>query len=72
MRFSVLVCVLASLMFAADPTGSITRKSGGSFRCRQLQERSLRVDSQGTGLTREATSASDGGFLFPLLPPGDV
>ena len=30
----------------------------------------LTVESQTTGLRREATSAADGGFIFPLLPPG--
>src|SRR4051812_28911305 len=69
MRFLILAFFLTSLMFAADPTGSISGKvvdpSGSA-----VAGAKLRVASQATGLTREATSASDGGFLFPLLPSG--
>src|SRR5262245_52038323 len=69
MRFSALALLTAFLVFAADPTGSISGKvvdpSGAA-----VAGAKLRVASQTTGLTREATSSSDGGFLFPLLPPG--
>ena len=69
MRFLALASLTASLVFAADPTGSISGKvvdPTGSV----VTGAKLRVASQTTGLTREASSSSDGGFLFPLLPPG--
>src|SRR3954467_11891502 len=64
-----LACAFISLMYAADPTGSLTGKvvdPSGAV----VAGAKLTVTSQGTGLKREAASGSDGGFLFPLLPPG--
>src|SRR6266545_509089 len=69
LRLPILSFALTSLMYAADPTGSITGKvvdPSGSV----IPGAKLSATSQTTGLRREATSASDGGFLLPLLPPG--
>src|SRR5262249_52451217 len=52
-----------------DPTGSLTGKvidPSGSV----IVGAKLIATSQTTGLKRETTSASDGGFTIPLLPPG--
>src|SRR5689334_6830535 len=60
-----LVCCLR----AADPTGGIAGKvvdPSGAF----VAGAKLTVTSPSTGLKREATAAADGGFVFPLLPPG--
>ena len=65
----LLVCVIPAILLGADPTGGISGKvvdPSGSI----VAGAKLTVESQSTGLRREATSASDGGFLFPLLPPG--
>ena len=60
---------LTSLLYAADPTGSLTGKvvdPSGAV----VAGAKLTATSQATGLKREATSASDGGVLIPLLPSG--
>src|SRR5215510_2997594 len=65
----ILAFALASLLHAADPTGSLTGKvvdPSGAV----VAGAKLTATSQTTGLKREATSASDGGFLIPLLPSG--
>jgi len=69
MKLAVLFLALAALVLGADPTGTISGKvvdPSGAV----VSGAKLSVASQTTGLKREATSASDGGFLFPLLPPG--
>src|SRR5581483_9486514 len=61
--------VAAACLVAADPTGGIAGKvvdPSGAL----VAGAKLTVTSQGTGLQRGSTTASDGGFLFPLLPPG--
>ena len=67
----ILAFAFFSLMYvyAADPTGSLTGKvvdPSGAV----VAGAKLTATSQATGLKREATSASDGGFLIPLLPSG--
>src|ERR1044071_7709680 len=60
---------LTSLLYAADPTGALTGKvvdPSGAL----VAGAKLTAISQSTGLKREATTASDGGFLIPLLPSG--
>ena len=57
------------LLFGADPTGGVSGKvldPSGSV----VVGVKLTVTSQDTGLKRETTSATDGGYVFPLLPPG--
>jgi hypothetical protein len=61
--------IATGIVCAADPTGAVSGKvidPSGSL----IAGAKLAVTSQATGLRREATSGSDGGFLFPLLPPG--
>src|SRR5947207_11769359 len=65
----ILTLVLCITLTAADPTGAIAGRivdPSGSV----IAGVKLTVESQTTGLRREATSAADGGFIFPLLPPG--
>src|SRR6266849_3155288 len=65
----LLLCFPYLMLLGADATGAISGKvvdPSGSI----VAGAKLTVKSQSTGLRREATSASDGGFLFPLLPPG--
>src|SRR5436309_1473808 len=62
----VCLCVPA---FAADPTGAIAGKisdpSGAAVANAKVTATSLN-----TGFARSATSAADGGFVFPLMPVG--
>src|SRR5947207_14205644 len=57
------------LAFAAEPTGTITGivtdPNGGS-----VAGAKVTVTALNTGLSRSATTANDGGFVFPLLPVG--
>jgi hypothetical protein len=68
--FSIIAaCIASVLLSAADPTGTIAGRvvdPSGSV----IVSAKLTVASQSTGLLREASSASDGGYVFPLLPPG--
>lgn len=66
----LLICFsLAPLLRAADPTGSITGivsdPSGAA-----VANAAVAVTNVNTGLTRNTSTASDGGFVFPLLPVG--
>ena len=67
---TLLTLILVPLILSgADPTGGIAGKvvdPSGSL----VAGAKLVVESQSTGLRRESTSASDGGFIFQLLPPG--
>ena len=70
-RFVLLLALacICTAAFAADPTGSITGTvvdpSGGA-----LVGAKITVTSTATGLVREGVSATDGGYIFPLLPVG--
>lgn len=72
MRFLALPIAFglaAAAVYGADPTGGIAGKMvdpSGSV----VTGAKLAVASQTTGLHRDATTASDGEFVFPLLPPG--
>ncbi len=68
--FGVLFFGLALiLVWAADPTGSIsgsvTDSSGAPIPAAKVV-----ATNRANGLSRETTSASDGGFVFPLIPVG--
>ena len=66
---AILFLFLCLRLSAADPTGAIAGRvvdPSGSL----IPGAKLTVESQTTGLRRESTSAADGGFIFPLLPPG--
>lgn len=63
------VLLMSCIVFAADPTGTIsgnvTDPSGLATAGAQIT-----VRNTSTGLTRSATSDSQGAFLFPLMPVG--
>jgi hypothetical protein len=67
-RLAFLLCV-CSVVRAADPTGtiagSIQDPSGAA-----VANARVAVNAVATGLTREVMSASDGSYVFPLLPVG--
>ena len=72
MTIRQIACILLLLSysaFAAEPTGTITGTvtdpSGAS-----IVGAKLTVTNTGIGLVRETTSATDGGYVFPLLPVG--
>ena len=67
--FGVAVCAVPFLM-GSDPTGNINGKIADPSGAIVLGAK-LSVVASTTGLTRETTSASDGGFVFLLLPPGE-
>src|ERR1700676_3027118 len=60
---------VCSALHAADPTGTITGRvldpTGGAVLSAKIS-----VTNLDTGFKREATAASDGGYVFPLLPVG--
>ncbi len=64
-----LLLSLAVSEYAAEPTGTIagnvTDPSGAA-----LVGAKITATNLNTGLSRETTSASDGGYVFPLLPVG--
>lgn len=64
-----VVFLVPMLAFAADPTGGIAGKVADPSGAPVVGV-NLTVESQGTGLRRDSVSTSNGGFVFPLLPPG--
>src|ERR1051326_7400170 len=62
----ILLCVP---LWAADPTGTIAGTvldpSGAAIVGAKVTATNIN-----TGLKREATTASDGGYVFPLVPVG--
>src|SRR5947209_18168180 len=65
----LLVCFLPAAIWAVDPTGTIggnvSDPSGAAVPGAKIVATNLN-----TGLTRDTTSAADGGYVFPLLPVG--
>jgi hypothetical protein len=63
------ICAACALVYAADPTGTIAGTavdpSGAA-----VTNAKVSIKNQATGLTRESTTATDGGYLFPLVPVG--
>jgi hypothetical protein len=68
-NFLCLVLLLSFSAFAAEPTGTIvgtvTDPSGGAIVGARVM-----ITNTATGLVRETSSATDGGYVFPLLPVG--
>lgn len=68
-RFLFILIVVAALVWAADPTGTITGTvtdpTGGA-----VTNAKITVTALTTGLSRTASTANDGGFVFPLMPVG--
>src|SRR5690349_5431183 len=64
-----LFCVLGLRLYAADPTGTIAGTvldpSGAA-----VPGASITATAATTGFTRTTSSATDGGYVFPLLPVG--
>ena len=70
MRAGLFVLFLSFLTSAwADPTGTIAGSVGDPTGA-MVGAAKVVVTNLGTGLKREATTATDGGFLVPLLPVG--
>jgi len=71
MRLALLSLLLAlsSALWGADPTGTIAGNvsdpSGAA-----IAGAKVTVTNINTGFTRDTTTASDGGYVFPLLPVG--
>src|SRR5437870_8058850 len=63
-----LLC-LCFLLHGADPTGGITGTVVDPTGAAVVGAK-IRVTLSATGLSREASSATDGGYIFPLLPVG--
>ena len=63
------LAVLLPAAFAADPTGTISGTVLDSSGAPVPKARVVATNT-GTGLSRETTTASDGGFVFPLVPVG--
>ena len=65
-----LILSLSLPIFAAGPTGSIVGTvldlTGAA-----IPQAQVTVTATATGFTREATTASDGGYVVPLLPVGE-
>src|SRR5580704_4040832 len=66
--FFTLAALLGPLR-AADPAGTISGSVLDSSSAPVPKAR-VTVTNTGTGLTRETLTASDGGFVFPLVPVG--
>ena len=60
---------LASVLQAADPTGTIAGSIQDPSGAPVANSR-VTVTALSTGLTRETTSRNDGAYVFPLLPVG--
>ncbi len=56
-------------VWAADPTGTIAGNVSDPTGAAMVGARVVAVNIN-TGLTRDTTTANDGGYLFPLLPVG--
>ncbi|HYM09888.1 MAG TPA: TonB-dependent receptor [Bryobacterales bacterium] len=68
-RFVVVLLIFALRLSAAEPTGSIAGTvldSSGA----PIAKARIGATNTATGLNREALSATDGGYVFPLLPVG--
>src|SRR5947209_6586431 len=69
LRNLLLVCFLPAALWAADPTGTlagnVSDPSGAAVTGAKVVATNIN-----TGLTRDTTSAADGGYVFPLLPVG--
>jgi hypothetical protein len=67
---SFLVLTLTStVLFAADPTGTIVGRVLDPTGAAVVDAR-IAATAPTTGMSRQTTSASDGGYVFPLMPVG--
>jgi len=65
----LILSALLTPLRAADPTGTVSGSVLDSSNAPVPKARVL-VTNTATGLNRETLTASDGGFVFPLLPVG--
>ena len=69
LKYALLLWAVPAALWAAEPTGSIAGSvldpSGAA-----IVAASITATNLSTGLTRQTTTAADGGYLFPLLPVG--
>jgi Carboxypeptidase regulatory-like domain len=70
LNLTFLICsCLSGVLWAVDPTGrvagTVSDPSGAA-----VVGATVVVTNASTGLTRNTTTAADGGFVFPLLPVG--
>ncbi|HEX4170771.1 MAG TPA: carboxypeptidase regulatory-like domain-containing protein [Bryobacteraceae bacterium] len=68
-RSSLLLCLFSAALWAVDPTGTIAGNVSDPSSAAVVGAK-VTATNINTGLTREATSAGDGGYVFPLLPVG--
>ena len=66
--FALSFC-LALVAFAQQPTGSITGTVSDPTGAAVVGAKVVATNLN-TGLTRDTTTANDGGYVFPLLPVG--
>jgi hypothetical protein len=66
---AALLPFLCLLLQAADPTGSIGGRVVDPSGAAVVNAKVI-ATAIATGLTREVATAGDGGYIFPLLPPG--
>src|SRR5215831_16675115 len=64
-----LVLFMPFAAWAADPTGSMGGRVVDPTGAVVVNAK-VTATVVATGLTRETTTAADGGYIFPLLPPG--
>lgn len=67
--FFVLLLTVCMLTWAADPTGSIAGRVVDPSNA-AIAGAKISATNVNTGLTRETTTAVDGGYVLPLLPVG--
>ena len=65
----VTLTLLSAPLWAADPTGTIAGSVSDPSGAAVVGIKVVATNIN-TGLTRDTTTASDGGYLFPLLPVG--
>jgi hypothetical protein len=70
LKLSCLVLpLIPAALWAADPTGTIAGNVSDPSGAAVVGARIVATNVD-TGLTRETTTAADGGYVFPLLPVG--
>ena len=68
-RFYLVLTLTSTVLFAADPTGTIVGRVLDPTGAAVVDAR-ITATAPATGLSRQTTSASDGGYVFPLMPIG--
>jgi hypothetical protein len=66
---NVVAGAVAATLIAASP-GAFAQSTAGSVFGQASAGETVTIESPGTGIRREVTVGSDGGFRVPALPPG--